>query len=79
MICRIAFRILYYDASGSLMDFEDLLYPGPIPAGLTKTISEPSSMESRRAEGYYSYSQYPNHITPNVEIRVRGYDVKKTD
>jgi hypothetical protein len=73
MICNIQFRILYYDMSGSLMDFENVFYPGYIPAGLTKTIRESSSAESRHAEAYYFGSLYPNydpnHITPYVEIR----------
>jgi|SRR5208337_4883100 len=76
-IYNIQFRILYYDKSGSLMDFEDLSYPGQIPAGLTKTISESSSAESRHADVYYYASEFPNTIDPKVEIRVIGFDAEK--
>ena len=76
-IYDIQFRILYYDKSGSLMDFEDLSYPGQIPAGLTKTISESSSAESRHADAYYYASEFPKTIDPKVEIRVMGFDAEK--
>ena len=60
--------ILYYDAAGSLMDFEEYTYDGYVPAGLTKTIvSEFGSKESKRAAGYYRSS---THAIPNVELRV---------
>jgi hypothetical protein len=70
---NIRLRILYYDESGALMDFEDIFYGGYIPGGLTKTVKESSTTESRHAEAYYNYTHYPNSIDPKVEIRVMGY------
>jgi len=59
--------ILYYDTSGSLMDFEEYTYSGSIPAGLTKTVvSDFGSAESKRAAEYYGKSNF----APKVEIRV---------
>ncbi len=59
--------ILYYDASGSLMDFEDYTFAGRIPAGLTKTVANDfGSEESKRAADYYG----SNNLTPKIEIRV---------
>lgn len=59
--------ILYYDASGSLMDFEEYTFAGRIPAGLTKTVvNDFGTEESRRAADYYG----SNSVTPRVEIRV---------
>jgi hypothetical protein len=78
-INNLRFRILYYDEHGSLMDFEDLFYPGIIPAVLTKTISESSSAESRHAEAYYNYTHFPKTIDPKVEIRVIAFDVMKPE
>lgn len=80
-ISDIRFLILYYDASGSLMDFENFSYYSSIPAGLTKTIVkdksscvyECGSEESRRAAKYYGYT-----ITPKVEIRVIGFSTEKS-
>jgi S1-C subfamily serine protease len=60
-------RILYYDAAGALMDFEEYTYSGRIPAGLTKTVvSEFGSEESKRAAEYYGKSD----LVPKVEVRV---------
>jgi hypothetical protein len=77
-ICNISLRILYYNASGSLMDFEDSPQSDCIPAGLTKTIVNlTGSSESRHAEAYYNYSEFPKSIATNVEIRVIGFATGK--
>jgi len=83
-INRIHVLILYYDAEGSLMDFEKYSYSGSIPAGLTKTIAnESGSEESRRAWSYYykSDSSSPTGWTfdPKVEIRVLGFEEEKSE
>lgn len=78
-IYDIWFRILYFDKSGSLMDFEDLIYSYQIPADLTKTISEPSTAESRHADAYYFASEFPKTIQPNVEVRVIGFETKGSE
>jgi S1-C subfamily serine protease len=67
----IQLLILYYDFSGSLMDFEKYSYGGLIPAGLTKTIVDSGSDESRHAAGYSD--------NPRVEIRVIGFETEKTE
>ena len=78
-VYNIRLRILYYDESGALMDFEDASYDGIVPAGLTKTVRESSTEESRHAEAYYDYTHYPKSIDPKVEIRVRGYEAAKSE
>lgn len=78
-IYNIRLRLLYYDEAGSLMDFEDISYDDSIPAGLTKTISKPSTAESRHAEAYYCCTHYPNSISPKVEFRVMGFDEAKRE
>lgn len=72
----IQLLILYYDVSGSLMDFEKYSYSASIPAGLTKTIvNEYGSEESKRAVDYY----FLHSIAPRVETRVLGFDAEKSE
>ncbi len=53
-ISHIRVRIIYDDASGAVMDFEDFLYAGSIPSGLTKTVDSNSETgEAGRAAEYY--------------------------
>jgi hypothetical protein len=53
-ISHVRVRIIYYDASGAVMDFEEFLYAGPIPPGLTKTVdSNRETGEAGRAAEYY--------------------------
>jgi hypothetical protein len=54
----IKIRIIYYDISGALMDFEDYYYLGSIPPSLTKTVTRSDcsgcwGKESSRAATYY--------------------------
>jgi len=49
----IDLRIIYYDASGSVMDFEGYDYVYSIPAGLTKTVVVDGTAEATRANNYY--------------------------
>jgi S1-C subfamily serine protease len=74
-ISSIQLLILYYDDSGSLMDFEKSVYSSLIPAGLTKTIDYVGSEESRRADHYYTY----HNIAPKVEIRVIGFEAEESE
>jgi hypothetical protein len=53
-ITHIRLRIIYRDASNSIMDFEDYFnYSLEIPPGLTKTVTTESSEEALRAARYY--------------------------
>jgi S1-C subfamily serine protease len=71
----IQLLILYYDYSNALMDFEKCSYSTvEIPAGLTKTIVNPGSEESRRAAVHWQ--NLPN---PKVEIRVLGFSTEKSE
>lgn len=70
-VSEIKLLILYYDASGSLMNYEDFSLPAlVIPAGLTKTVQGAPSNESRHAAAYYEDKK----IDSNVEIRVIGFN-----
>jgi S1-C subfamily serine protease len=85
-VSNVQFLILYYDASGSLMDFERITYMkmlgGIIPAGMSKTIETSGvrprvfpSEESGHAAGYY----FKTNTAPNVEIRVMGFDAEESE
>ena len=52
-ISNIRVRIIYYDASKSVMDFEDIICNQSIPSGLTKTLTAHDSAEAGRAVHYY--------------------------
>jgi hypothetical protein len=56
-VSDVMIRIIYYDLSGSLMDFEDCFFDKSIPAGLTKSVEIMDCTshfeESRRAAQYY--------------------------
>ena len=52
-ISDVTIRIIYYDSSKSVMDFEDLTYQQTIPPALTKTITQDHSDEATRASKYY--------------------------
>lgn len=91
-VSGIRVRIIYYDASKSVMDFEDFMYKDAIPSGLTKTVSiEWDPFRSSTAKRAYSY--YFNHrengselseenwsitamMTPKVELRIIGFDAE---
>ena len=51
-ISNIRVRVIYYDASKSVMDFEDVVYNQSVPAGLTKTLTAQDSAEAGRAVHY---------------------------
>lgn len=72
-ISYVRVRIIYYDASGAVMDFEDLLYAGSIPPGLTKTVdSNRETGEAGRAAEYYdNHGQdgFLLHCTWDAKIR----------
>jgi hypothetical protein len=88
-VTHIKIRIIYYDVSGSLMDFEDYDYFGSIPPGLTKTLTRsdcPAACEfeeSIRAAKYYkehtkvegnSWDHMFDPIdTKNIELRVVSF------
>ena len=74
-ISDVHLRVLDYDWSGSLMDFEDATF-GRIPAGLTKTIVEEPTEESKRAGGYYCSGE---RGTPKIEIRVLRFNAKEPE
>ncbi len=73
---HIFLRIIYYDVSGSVMDFEDISYPYTIPAGLTKTVAPTyKSEEATRAHGYYSrYSPSGRELTSD-DFRASNWNV----
>jgi hypothetical protein len=69
--------ILYYDATGHLMDFSNYTYGGRIPAGLTKAVVEVffGTAESKRAAEYHNKT----NTLPKVEIRVIGFNTKEAE
>lgn len=88
-ISNIRVRIIYYDAFKSVMDFEDFIYRGTIPSGLTKTVvNEWNQGEDSAAKHAWMY--YFNHredgrelstedwsiaamMGPKVELRIVGF------
>jgi hypothetical protein len=53
-VTSIRMRIIYYDASKAVMDFEEFFYSGTVPPGLTKIVdSKSETMEAGRAAFYY--------------------------
>ena len=75
-VSGIKLLILYYDASDSLMDYENLsLSSLLIPAGLTKTIHAVPSNESRHAASYYE----DKRIAAKVEIRVIKFNQESAE
>ncbi len=53
-VSGVRLRIIYYDASKSVTDFEEFYYAGSIPPGLTKTVEGGhGTEEAARAYGYY--------------------------
>jgi len=52
-ISNIRVRVIYYDASKSVMDFQDVYYDHSVPAGLAKTIRSDFDDVGSRAMAYY--------------------------
>ena len=93
-VTDIKIRIIYYDNSGALMDFEDYNYWGSIPPGLTKTLtrsdcsSDCKSEESRRAATYYHDNRkvegdswehsYDPIDTKHIELRVVSFIAERS-
>lgn len=83
-------RIIYYDASGSVMDFENYYYSNTIPAGLTKTVVVYNSVEAGRAYFYYAIhgpkgesvawelTKSPKSMEPKFEIRIISFRTEKS-
>jgi hypothetical protein len=61
-VSNVMIRIIYYDVSASLMDFEDCFFNGTIPANLTKTV-ERKDCTSRYDESYRAAQYYRSHRT----------------
>jgi hypothetical protein len=73
-IAHIKLRIIYHDASNSIMDFEDYSnHSLEIPPGLTKTVTMESSEEALRAAQYYSARGTNGSPLSGREI-LYGYD-----
>lgn len=72
-ISHVQVRIIYDDASGAVMDFEDFLYAGSIPPGLTKTVdsNRETSEAGRAAEYYDDYGEdgHFRHCTWDAKIK----------
>lgn len=91
-VSNIRVRIVYYDASKSVMDFEDFIYGDAIPPGLTKTLNKEwgqyESSDSRRDYMYYFRHRedgtkmsdeewkITSMMVPKVELRVVGFDAE---
>jgi len=94
-VSSIRVRIIYYDASKSVMDFEDFTYRDAIPPGLTKTLRKEwvpyESSDSRSAYMYYfSHREdgtrmsdeewkITSMMVPKVELRVIGFDASDSE
>jgi len=89
----ITIRIIYYDTSGALMDFENYYYLGSIPAGLTKTVTRTDcsgcwGKESSRAATYYrdhtkvdgnsSDHTFDPIDTKHIELRVVSFTAERS-
>jgi len=85
-VTDIKIRIIYYDISGSLMDFEDYYYIGDIPPGLTKTVTRSDCLGCKVEESYRASTYYREHRkdegwehmydpidTKNIELRVVSF------
>ena len=86
-ISNIRVRIIYYDASNSVMDFEDFFTALTIPPGLTKILTEDPTDEAERAMNYYdvhgadgSVHRFPHYpeMKPKVELRVISFHTEES-
>lgn len=63
-VAQVKLRVIYRDASGSIMDFEDFSYSLEIPPGLTKTVTMENSEEALRAAQYYDARDANGSLLP---------------
>lgn len=72
---HICLRILYYDSSGEMIHFRDILLDddlyGPLPPGLTKTYKIPSFDQDQHFSSYES--PYYEKVSIRYEILFFGY------
>lgn len=63
-VSNIRVRIIYYDASKSVMDFNDVSYYQSIPAGLAKTVTGDSEEGGRAMDYYWTHSVDGKELPP---------------
>lgn len=79
-ISDIKLRMIYRDASGIIMDFEDFTYYQSIPPGLTKTVTVDKSEEALRAAQYYDIRIVDGSmLPPPTGDNFYNYNVKRME
>jgi hypothetical protein len=90
-VWHVHVRVIYYDVSKAIMDFEDVMYEPLIPPGLTKTVVKnapwsDSNEAGRAAKYYFNHKEdgsgalpWESHMTPKVEMRVIGFEIENAE
>jgi len=70
VVSQVRIVVVFYDSAGKMLDFDQLMCEGPIPAGLTKDLDNPFSQAFDQVVGE---TWRKGHANFKTELRVIGF------